>query len=247
MLKATIQADIFRETIDAVSALVNECRLHIDENGIRTITVDTSNVAMVSLELSSAAFETYSADSCEIGLDIDKIRTMMAMIGRGDIVALELNDSGRKLNISFGGYEYSITLIDTKTIRKDPNAPNLNLPAAFEISGAMFNDGIKASGMVSDKIQLSVSEENKVFTMNADGDSDRIRRELSGDDVRFITCADVKSLFSLDYLKDMGKSISKAEKVQIRLGIDHPVQFSFDYAGGNGKIGYLLAPRIEAD
>ncbi|HJK44878.1 MAG TPA: DNA polymerase sliding clamp, partial [Methanocorpusculum sp.] len=51
MLKATIDADIFRETIDAVSALVNECRLHVDEHGIRTITVDTSNVAMVSLEL----------------------------------------------------------------------------------------------------------------------------------------------------------------------------------------------------
>ncbi|HJK45784.1 MAG TPA: DNA polymerase sliding clamp, partial [Methanocorpusculum sp.] len=32
-----------------------------------------------------------------------------------------------------------------------------------------------------------------------------------------------------------------------RLGNDHPVQFSFVYADGKGKIGYLLAPRIEAD
>jgi len=45
----------------------------------------------------------------------------------------------------------------------------------------------------------------------------------------------------------MGKAINHAEKVQIRLGNDHPVQFSFDYAEGKGKIGYLLAPRIEAD
>ena len=62
MLKATIDADIFRETIDAVSALVNECRLHVDEHGIRTITVDTSNVAVVSLEVEAVAFSSYAAE-----------------------------------------------------------------------------------------------------------------------------------------------------------------------------------------
>ncbi|HJJ90095.1 MAG TPA: DNA polymerase sliding clamp, partial [Methanocorpusculum sp.] len=30
-------------------------------------------------------------------------------------------------------------------------------------------------------------------------------------------------------------------------GNDHPVQFSFVYADGKGKIEYLLAPRIEAE
>ena len=247
MLKATIDADIFRETIDAVSALVNECRLHVDEHGIRTITVDTSNVAMVSLELEAGAFSSYAAEPAELGLDIEKIRAMMGMIGKTDAVALELDDTGKKLKISFGGYEYSITLLDTKTIRKDPNAPNLSLPATFEISGSMFYDAIKAAAMVSDKISLSVNPETQIFTMNAEGDSDRIKRELAGDDVHYNSCASARSLVSLDYLKDMGKSISRADKVQIRLGNDHPVQFSFVYADGKGKIGYLLAPRIEAD
>jgi len=133
MLKATIDADTFRETIDAVSALVNECRLHVDERGIRTITIDTSNVAMVSLELEAGAFSTYTAEPAELGLDIEKIRAMMSMIGKTDSVALELDDIGKKLKISFGGYEYSITLLDTKTIRKDPNSPNLNLPATISM------------------------------------------------------------------------------------------------------------------
>ncbi|HJJ95737.1 MAG TPA: DNA polymerase sliding clamp [Methanocorpusculum sp.] len=249
MLQATLKADIFRETIDAVSALVNECRLHIDANGFRTITVDTSNVAMVSLELNKDAFDTYnvSADPIEVGLDIEKIRSMMGMIGKAETISLDLDDAGKKLKLSFGGYEYSITLLDTKAIRKDPNAPNMPLPTTFEIAGSMFNDAIKAAAMVSDKISLSVSAETNIFTMNAEGDTDRIMRELSGDDVHYIEIANARSLFSLDYLKDMGRSISHANKVQIRLGNDHPVQFSFEYAEGKGKIGYLLAPRIEAD
>lgn len=248
MLQATIKADIFRETIEAISALVNECRLHLDANGIRTITVDTSNVAMVSLELSADAFENFNftGDAAELGLDIEKIRSMMGLIGKDD-VSLDLDDTGKKMKLTFGGYEYSLTLLDTKTIRKDPNTPNLNLPAAFEVAGSTFNDAIKAASMVSDKLALSVSAETKVFTMNAEGDSDKIKRELAGDDVTYTACDNARSLFSLDYLKDMGRVISRAEKVQIKLGNDHPVQFAFSYAEGKGKIGYLLAPRIEAD
>ncbi|MDR0438771.1 MAG: DNA polymerase sliding clamp [Methanocalculaceae archaeon] len=247
MLKATIDADIFRETIDAITALVNECRFHVDEHGIHTIMVDPSNVAMVSLDLEAGAFSTYAAESAELGLDIEKIRAMMGMIGKTDSVTLELDDTGKKLKISFSGYEYSITLLDTKTIRKDPSAPILDLPATFEIVGSTFYDAIKAAAMVSDKISLSVNPETQIFTLDAEGDSDRIKRELAGDDVYYTSCAAARSLFSLDYLKDMGKSINRADRVQIRLGNDHPVQFSFFYADGKGKIGYLLAPRIGAD
>ena len=249
MLQAAIKADVFKDTIDAVSALVNECRLHITAEGIRTVTVDTSNVAMVSLELAAPAFENYvfTGETAEIGLDIEKIRSMLGVIGKEDIVTLDVDDAGKKMKLSFGGYEYSLTLLDTKTIRKDPNMPNLNLPADFAIPGSTFYDAIKASAMVSDKIALSVSSETKVFTLNAEGDSDKIKRELSGDDVTYTVCDNARSLFSLDYLKDMGRVISRADKVQIRLGTDHPVQFVFNYAAGNGKISYLLAPRIEAE
>jgi proliferating cell nuclear antigen len=45
----------------------------------------------------------------------------------------------------------------------------------------------------------------------------------------------------------MGKVMSRAPEVEIFLGLDHPVRFSFDIANGNGHVEYLLAPRIEAD
>lgn len=51
MLKATIDADIFKEAIDAISALIPECRLHTDDDGISTRAVDTANVAMIGLTL----------------------------------------------------------------------------------------------------------------------------------------------------------------------------------------------------
>jgi len=247
MLKATIDADIFRESIDSISALVGECRLHIDEKGIKTRAVDTSNVAMVSLELDADAFQSYSATELDIGLDIAKMKNILGMVGKSDPIDLELDAEGKKLTISFRSYRYSISLLDTKTIRKDPNPPNLNLPAVVTITGDALNNAIKAAGVVSDKIALMVDPERSVFAMVAEGDSDNIRLELGQDEVTFVELAEARSLFSLDYLKDMGKVMGRANFVDIRLGIDHPVQFAFTIASDKGRVGYLLAPRIEAD
>jgi proliferating cell nuclear antigen len=83
--------------------------------------------------------------------------------------------------------------------------------------------------------------------MIAEGDTDNIRREFGKDELKSLTPNEARSLFSLDYLKDMGKVMSKAAEVEIFLGLDHPVRFSFDIANGNGHVEYLLAPRIEAD
>ena len=45
----------------------------------------------------------------------------------------------------------------------------------------------------------------------------------------------------------MGKVMSHASEVEVCLGFRSPVRFSFDIAGGNGHVEYLLAPRIEAE
>jgi len=58
---------------------------------------------------------------------------------------------------------------------------------------------------------------------------------------------DARSLFSLDYLSDIVKPASKSNEITIELGKDFPVKIGFSIANGAGKIGYLLAPRIESD
>ncbi len=247
MLKATIDADILKESIDALSALVTECRLHTDENGMITRAVDTANVAMVSLTLKKEAFESYSSSKTEIGLDIAKMKNIFSMMGKNDIITLELPEDSHKLKISFEGYRYSLTLLDPNTIRKDPNPPNIDLPGKVVLSGAELNNAIKAATVVSDKIALGIDPSVQIFYMTAEGDTDHIRREFGKDEVNFINGVEARSLFSLDYLKDMGRVMSRAAEVEVSLGIDHPAKFSFYIAAGNGHVEYLLAPRIEAD
>jgi proliferating cell nuclear antigen len=247
MLKAAIDADIFRESIDAIAALVTESRLHITENGLMTRAVDTANVAMVSLEVGTEAFSSFTATNTEIGLDIAKMKNIIGMMGKGDVLTLNLPEDGRKMELNFGGYKYSITLLDVNTIRKDPNPPMIELPGKVVISGTALNNAIKAAAVISDKIALGIDPEKKLFYMEAEGDTDHIRLEMAADELISLSASQARSLFSLDYLKDMGKVMSRAEKVEVHLGIDHPVKFSFEIAEGSGHVEYLLAPRIEAD
>ncbi|WML68455.1 MAG: DNA polymerase sliding clamp [Methanoregula sp. SKADARSKE-2] len=247
MLKATIDADIFREFIDAISALVPECRLHTTENGLSTRAVDTANVAMVGLELKKEAFDSYTATTGQMGIDLSKMKNIFNMAAKSDLISLELPDNAQKMSVSVHGYHYSITLLDTNTIRKDPNPPTISLPGKIVIAGEDFNNAMKTASVISDKIALGINPKDQVFYLVAEGDTDHIRREFGKDEVTSLTPVEARSLFSLDYLKDMGKVMSKAAEVEIFLGIDHPVRFSFDIAGGNGHVEYLLAPRIEAD
>jgi len=247
MLKATIDAEIFREAIDAIFALVPECRLHTADNGISTRAVDTANVAMVSLELKKEAFDSFKATKSQLGVDISKMKNIFNMMGKGDLISLELPENAQKIQLSVHGYHYSITLLDTNTIRKDPNPPTINLPGKLTISGDDLNNAIKAAAVISDKIAIGINPKEQTFFMDAEGDTDHIRREFGKDELKSLSPNEARSLFSLDYLKDMGKVMSRAAEVEVFLGIDHPVRFSFDIAGGNGHVEYLLAPRIEAD
>jgi proliferating cell nuclear antigen len=247
MLKAAIDADIFRETIDVISALVTECRLQVSDTGIRTRAVDTANVAMVSIEVRPEAFTSFTATTQELGLDIAKMKNIIAMMNKGDTLSLDLPEDGHKLALNFRGYKYSITLLDVNTIRKEPNMPNLDLPGRVILSGSALNSAIKAASVISDKIALGIDPAAEIFYMEAEGDTDHIRLEMGKDELESLSTAEARSLFSLDYLKDMGKVMSRATQVEVLLGNDHPVKFLFDIADGNGHVEYLLAPRIEAD
>lgn len=247
MLKAEINTDIFRELIDVIAAMVTECRMHVSGDGIKTRAVDTANVAMVSLDLSSDAFSSFSASDSEIGVDINKMKNIVAMMNKDEPLSLNLPEDGHKIEMSFSGYKYSIALLDVNTVRKDPNPPTISLPGKVVISGSALNNSIKAAALVSDKIAFGINPEKGVFYMEADGDMDHIYYELSKDDLVSFVPAEARSLFSLDYLKDLGRVIGKSDQVEIHIGVDHPVKFAFDIADGKGHVEYLLAPRIEAD
>ncbi|WP_435334177.1 DNA polymerase sliding clamp [Haloarchaeobius sp. TZWWS8] len=247
MFKAIVSADTLKTTLDSVSVLVDECKIHLNEDGFEIRAVDPANVGMVDLRLSAAAFESYEADGGVIGVNLSRLEDIAGMADSGQLVELELDEETRKLHIQIDGLEYTLALIDPDSIRKEPDIPDLDLPAEVTVEGKDINRAVKAADMVSDHIALGVDADKKTFFVNAEGDTDDVHLELDEEDLIDLQAGNARSLFSLDYLKDMDKAIPKDAEVTLELGEEFPVMIHFDIAEGQGTVLFVLAPRIQSD
>jgi proliferating cell nuclear antigen len=247
MFDAIVRADTLQATLDSVGVLVEECKIHLDENGLEIRAVDPANVGMVDLTLEAEAFESYEADGGLIGVNLTRLSDIAGMADSDQLVHLELDEETRKLQISIDGLEYTLALIDPDSIRDEPDLPDLDLPADIVIEGRDIDRAVTAADMVSDHIELGVDTGSDVFYVAAEGDTDDVHLELDTDDLIDLTAGEAASLFSLDYLQDMDRAIPKDAEVALELGEEFPVKLHFDIAQGGGSVTYMLAPRIQSN
>jgi proliferating cell nuclear antigen len=247
MFNAIVSADTLTATLDSVGVLVEECKIHLEEDGFEIRAVDPANVGMVDLSLSATAFESYEADGGVIGVNLSRLEDIASMADAGQLVHLELDEETRKLHISIDGLEYTLALIDPDSIRQEPDIPDLDLSSEIVMEGADIDRSVKASDMVSDHIALGVDAGDEQFYVDAEGDTDDVHLELTAEDLIDLQAGDAHSLFSLDYLKDMNKAIPNDAEVTVELGQEFPVKIHFAIAEGEGQVTYMLAPRIQSD
>ncbi|MFB6123293.1 MAG: DNA polymerase sliding clamp [Haloferacaceae archaeon] len=247
MFKAIVSASTLRDALDAVSVLVDECKIRLNEDGLAIRAVDPANVGMVDLALDVAAFESYEADGGVIGVNLSRLEDIAGMANSGDLVHLELDEETRKLHIRIDGLSYTLALIDPDSIRQEPDIPDLDLPAEIVVEGNQLDRGITAADMVSDHINLRVDETSETFHIEAQGDTDDVDLKLGREDLIDLQAGPADSLFSLDYLKDMNKAIPGDAEVTVELGEEFPVKLHYEFAEGMGNVTFMLAPRIQSD
>jgi len=245
MFKAAIDAHKLIECVDALRTLVIEAKFVLTPEAMSVNAVDPANVAMVSLDLPSAAFSSYEATEAELGIDLRKLGDILDMAAKDEAVALELDEVQHRLVVKMRGLAYTMSLLDPSSIRKSPKMPNLQLPGLVVINGDNFKRGMKAAGKVSDYVSVGITGET--FFIEGTGDVDSVKFELKREQMLELRSSEVKALFSLDYLSDISKIAGKSERVSIELGNDFPVRISHGIANGEGSVVYIAAPRVESN
>lgn len=246
MFEAEINASKLQDTVSKIDALVEECKVHLNEDGLSIQAVDPASVGMVDVSLPKEDFASYEADEELLGLNLVRFGAVVGMGNSGDTVALELNEETRKLRIEIDGLRYTLSLIDPSSIHQEPTVPDLD-NAEFDVVGAEIQTAVKAAGLVSDHMGFRSSPElNKdgVVQAFAEGDTDDVSVDMPFGDVYDAADEPEASLFSLDYLDAMAKELPKDSDVTVELGDDYPVKVTAPLAE-YGEMTYLLAPRIE--
>ena len=251
MFEAKIDASTLRACVETITAIVDEGKLRITAEGLKLRAVDPANVAMISFVLQRDAFDDFqfSVESegdteIEIGMDFMKLIGILGIGGRED-VELKLDENAQKLYTRMGSLDYTLSLLDPSSLRKEPKVPELEFPAKVIIETEEFRRTIRAAEKIGENIVLGVDGEE--FYMEAEGEMDKLRLGLGKEQLIDLTPETVSSLYSLEYISSMSKGMSHAENITLNLGKNYPLQVDFALAEGKVKVSYLLAPRIESE
>ena len=244
MFVAELKSDTLKGLVNIISTLIDEVKFTITAEGMTLKAVDAAHVAMIEMNVTKDAFESFSAEDTELGLDLEKVKWVLKLAGSGETIRMEQDDATGKLVFKVGNITRRMSLIDT-TGMNDPKVPQLNLSATITVPIEELQKGIRAVESISDHITLKAGPE--FFELSCEGDTDSVSLKLDASSAKIDTETDVCSMFPPDYLANIIKAIPAGTKVNIELDNDYPVKLVFALAEGAATVDYLLAPRIESE
>lgn len=259
---------VIRPALSALTFLVDECRIHADEEGLYVAVVDPANVAMSELRIHPRAFEAYElagGDSTAVGMDLEiaEDRLSHARLGTStdDPVSLTLDATTSVCEVTreYGGTEVTRhdewLNIDTDSIREDADPPDLALSYEAGLAPEALEAAVQAADRVSDHARIR-EVDGAVSVEAGVTDSDKTVTEATratiGGDVELQDDGDAgaSSVFSLDYLTDITSALveTKVDEVSIRWGQEFPLLAEYERLNDEGEPIYegtiMLAPRI---
>ena len=117
MFEAEINVGELIDCMESITAITDTGILNIVADGWKVNMVDPANVALISLELQSGAFDKFefeteeSEEGIKIGLDFENLLGMLRLWKEGKKVELKLDEHAEKLFLKSDIFEYSVSLL----------------------------------------------------------------------------------------------------------------------------------------
>ena len=245
MLNVTARQDLMSKIIETLGVVVEDARFDFGENGLEIRVVDPSHVAMIQMNIDSAAFDTWELDETKLGLELRKIKELVSLGGPTDMIEMAYGDETGVLTVNLGKIDRNIRPLDNTTMNP-PTLPELKLPCKVTISGSDFTQALKAARQVGDLVNFSIDE--STFTVHVQGSTDSVTVAFNKDELQHMECEKpARSQYSLTYLVPLSKIFGNLESVNIGFGENYPLSMSFNFHDGAAEVQYFLAPRVEND
>ncbi len=215
--------------------------------------MDSSHVALVSLNLSMEGFDHYRADTnMVIGVSIANLAKVMKLGDNSDKVTLQADQEATHLKIIFENpktqrtTEFNLNLI---TIDSEHLAiPETEYQSVVSINSGEFTKICKELFSLSETVSIATNPDFVQFSVEGDvgsgavkiGQNDSDRKE----DMTTLEVSDnVQQQFALRYLNMFNKASNLSSFTRLCLHQEQPlvVEFKIDNLG---VLKYFLAPKI---
>ena len=221
MLNVTARLDLMSKILDTLKAVVEDAKFDFKENSLHIRVVDHSHVAMIQMDIDSAAFDTWELDETSIAFEIDMVRDLVSLGTPEEMLNLKADEGTGVLQAKLGNVEGELRTIDPSTITV-PALPPLDPKCKVHLSGSDFIRILKAAALGGDMMTLAINKDH--FTVSANSTNSNIQVNFHKDDLQLFEFDNpAHSQYSLGYLQPLNKVIGRVETLEIGFGGKLPI------------------------
>ncbi len=243
-------AKSLKDTITAISILIDEATFNITPEAITLRAMDPSRVAMIDFQWPKTVFDEYTCtEPTKMCINITELLKLLRRTGKDETVELTLDEKTARLKLIIrGNYTRTFNMPTLEAIEEEVPTPKVTFKIKAKTTTQGLHQAIEDASLVSDHVRIEADKEK--ITMNATGDLMGATIELKkGSDALLDIQAQepAKATFSLSYLTEIVKAASAtSELATIEFATDMPIRIDFQQPK-EGKLTYYLAPRIEVE
>lgn len=244
--------------LNAISRVVDEAKVHIDERGLSVTAVDPANVFMGEVALQADAFDTYGfKEETTIGVQLDGLQSAVrrARKNSGDELTLSIQDRRLTATVARGYDNHEVVsqstldLIDPDSIRQEPHIPELDRDVSLSVDADAFTDALSyAVSGPNEQVWFKAQAVNQhAKALYLSGETDTRKESVAISDIE--TGGTAEAVYSYDYMKEVLGGIGDVEPETITIVFDDefPITVSMGSEDRPFKARYFLAPRVSSD
>lgn len=216
--------------------------------------MDTSHVALVSLNLSMEGFESYRCDqNVVLGINIANLSKVLKLSDPSDSITLQADQDPSTLRLTFENpktqrsTEFNLNLIQLDV--EHLSIPETEYSSLITINSGEFSKICKELQALSESLTIKTSPSN--VQLEVEGQAGKGFVKLSsddrGDEGAIIEVTEpVEQQFALNYLNLFNKASSLSNHTRLLLNAEQPLvtEFRIDSLG---VLKYYLAPKISEE
>ena len=233
-------SSIFKTIFKSISSIIDEVILECDEEGMRLRGLDRSHITFIQLELKNELFTEYICDTPEkISIDTTELMKVLNRLKSKDVLGLTTDEGNLIITLTGDATRtFRIKFIDLEY--ESPQPPRVEYNTCIELPTELLTDSLADIEVFGDRITIQTDEDYIMFSNEGDfGDTEM--KYLHGQTINETT----RSVFALEKVKDIMKASKISDIIDLYLGNDKPLTIDFEIGNDEGKLSFLLAPRID--
>ncbi|WP_152420579.1 hypothetical protein [Halorubrum tebenquichense] len=254
-ISVSIEAQLLNELVQPALVLTQDSnavfRWHEDK--LKIANVDGANTIKIHQSIDSTEFESYElrGGSYSIGVKCNRLSNILDSLSPTDTVSLSIDTETNEIAVEFDQGQYGMAGVDKSTIR-EPSKSDLAHSVTLHIHKSAINQAHDIIGMVSDRIEIDVTETE--ITFSGRGDTDRATiglstktddGDLAQDEVLYENpvSTPIVSKYDKRLIGDLKKFIPNSH-IKVKLAENQPLEVLTKRADEKIDTQIVVAPKV---